>query len=114
MQSVEEQHKRTEQEGKCGFCEAGNAKIECKTCEVFYCDSCSANLHSKPQFKKHQLSPIYLQASEADDAQKSFINWNKYCNDHKDQKLSLYCTEDFKPVCPHCLLIGRCPGQNCS
>ena len=85
------------------------ATIECKTCEVFYCENCNNRVHSKPQFRKHQLAPLV----GSDLIDKLSYYFNEHCGDHPDQKLTLYCTEDLKPVCSHCLLIGKHINHKC-
>eukprot|EP00824_Muranothrix_gubernata_P023896 TRINITY_DN669_c0_g1_i3.p1 TRINITY_DN669_c0_g1~~TRINITY_DN669_c0_g1_i3.p1 ORF type:complete len:373 (+),score=68.49 TRINITY_DN669_c0_g1_i3:135-1121(+) len=83
--------------GKCAWCEEANASLECEQCGERYCHECSVSLHTKGRFKQHTVTPINKLTR---------VLKVRYCPEHEGERLTLFCLEDEKIVCAHCLLVG--------
>ena len=106
------QQSKTLSEKKCGECKE-DATTGCVECKALFCEECSKKVHSINALKNHslvhpdQLISSLPSPSTADDASDAASTTTaikeRYCNIHKNQKISLYCVQDKELVCSHCL-----------
>jgi len=95
-------------EPTCGFCEEKVATRRCIQCDGVLCHGCEQSLHSKGIFKSHSVVDLDSSGSKgADDV----YGRRMICGEHADEKLSFYCDDCQKPVCPRCLILGSHKGH---
>uniref|UniRef100_A0A6U6NS62 B box-type domain-containing protein n=1 Tax=Zooxanthella nutricula TaxID=1333877 RepID=A0A6U6NS62_9DINO len=88
---------------RCGFCEEKPATRRCQQCNGVLCEECEKTSHSKGFFKTHTI--VDLVVGQEDYAGRML------CDEHPAEKLSFYCLDCRKPVCPHCLILGSHKGH---
>ncbi|XP_066283999.1 uncharacterized protein [Branchiostoma lanceolatum] len=95
VKGVEAATARSDGNLACEVCEkspAADAVKTCVTCELSFCDKCLTAVHSRKAFVKHRL---------VDPLTRTMPKTPK-CQDHAEDKLSLYCVSDETIICPRC------------
>eukprot|EP00397_Hematodinium_sp_SG-2012_P007309 GEMP01007352.1.p1 GENE.GEMP01007352.1~~GEMP01007352.1.p1 ORF type:complete len:497 (+),score=103.35 GEMP01007352.1:98-1588(+) len=82
----------------CGLCAKAQATHYCSDCRAELCQQCLKTRHSDGFFVNHAVRSF--------DGTMDFIADEVFCDEHKDEKLNLYCTDCNSAVCAHCLLTG--------
>lgn len=93
----------------CQFCEdysPQKATLSCNECAFLYCGTCFDACHpSKGPLADHTIGPAV--ARHTKHKEKSM-----QCQQHKEEKLALYCFTCKAPVCYLCKEYGHHKGHN--
>ena len=93
----------------CQFCEdysPQKATLTCNECAFLYCGTCFDSCHpSKGPLADHTIGPAVAKPSKR--KEKSL-----QCQQHKEEKLALYCFACNEPVCYLCKEYGNHKGHN--
>ena len=103
MQSSVEQ--QNNEKMLCGICEAAAGVVECAQCRFYICAECQVSVHSKGQFRRHEVSQVGPLAS-GEQQQQSRKQPNKACPQHSSNSLDLYCHTCSSCICVVCCFSG--------
>ena len=91
------------------LCESGldenPAVARCLTCEDYLCKGCYA-IHTKQKAtRSHKVSLLEEIKSSSKEAGIKSIRKTKYCDEHKDEVIKLFCKTCQSVICRDCVLV---------
>ncbi|XP_013405836.1 E3 ubiquitin-protein ligase TRIM71-like [Lingula anatina] len=93
---------KTEKKDKmCGNCHSQVAQFYCQDCKHFFCEKCRQKQHNA---KKILRGHTMISVSDHDKQVQEEIDASLFCDKHKGQQLTFYCTDDDVVVCRDCIL----------